>query len=582
MKENEEKSSLSKVISYFSKQYLENHPENTVNIDYRDLEGVFRSEGLINVLEDRKLEILAKITDMAEKRIILENMPINYQLKELTSKHIGKVVSFEGVIKSKSEIRPEPYHLTYTCTCMTRQKFRIPQIFIDENPSYPVFCKQCGNKREFKMVKSETEYLDVLNMKVEEPFENRIGGNPRYFQCIVKGDLADPNHNFIPGDKVKVTGIFKEITTERKKTKKRIFVVDVLNLEGIETTYKNIEFTPEDISRIHELADDNYIFEKLRESILPNLIGKSEVKEGILCQLFSVDEEGANKRGRLHVLLAGDPGVSKSQILLRVKELNLKASYTVGGATTEAGLLGATLRDELTGLWNSEPGLLPMCNEGFLAYDELDKTHHTLLGKLNEALEQGQVTITKAGGNMTYPAKTTVLGALNPKKGHFDAYKGVREQIELPDSLLDRFDLLYILQDIPDTKTDRALAWSLGGYGETNEKIISDELLIKYICYAKREIKPILSPEAVNTLEKYYQELRNDLDCKKIITPRDLEALMRITISLARMELSNVADIKHSKKAIKIFNESLESLEIKLRLSNLEKIEMKAYDDIIE
>ena len=572
--------SFAKTLNYFIEQYTQqyNIETNTLTIDYRDIEGIFNNEGLKDLFESKKLEIFREISKNVEKRIILQEMPVTHELKDILSLNIGEVVCFEGVIKSKSEIRPEPNKITYGCrTCQYEIKRFVQQIDIDDNSLHPNFCPECGGKN-FMEIKGETEFIDVVHIKIEEPFEKRIGGNVRNFACLIKGPLAHPNQNLYPGDKVQITGILKEIKVERGRTKKGMFVIDVLNQIGLQTNYKTIDITEEDEKQILELAEQPDNFQKLKDSILPDLIGNDEIKEGILCQAFSVEKDDNPKRDVIHILLAGDPGTDKSQILKRIESLNLKASHAVGGGTSEAGILGVAIRDEITGSWSIEPGLLPMCNDGLIAFDELDKTHHVLLGKFNEAMEQQTVTITKAGNSITYPCRTIVLAALNPKNGHFDSYKGVREQIQLPDSVLDRFDLIYILQDIPNKKKDGKIVRSFGGYGSIKDNLIPDDLLQKYINFAKREINPTYSPEAVKLFIEYYNEIRSDCDNVKYIGPRDAEALFRIAKTIARIELKNVVNEDHAKKAIKILDDSLKTFYLTERENNVEALEMNVFD----
>lgn len=572
--------SFAQTLNYFIEQYVlpDNSKTNYLTINYQDMKGVFSNEGLNELFQNKKLDILRKISGIVEKRIILEDMPITHDLKDILSSNIGQLVCFEGIIKSKSEIRPEPNKIVYKCqSCQCEIKCFIQKLEKADSQFNLNFCKNCGGKH-FDEIKEETEYIDVVSMKIEEPFENRIGGNVRNFTCLIKGVLADPNHNLYPGDKVQITGILKEIKVERGKTKKGMFVIDVLNLVELETSYKTIVITEEDEKQIRELAELPNIFQKLKDSILPDLIGNDEIKEGILCQSFCVEKDDISKRDVIHILLAGDPGTNKSQILKRIEGLNLKSGHAVGGGTSEAGILGIAIRDELTGSWSIEPGLMPMCNDGLITFDELDKTNPILLGKLNEALEQQTVTITKAGSSITYPSRTMVLAALNPKNGHFDNYKSVREQIQLPDSVMDRFDLIYILQDIPDKKKDNEIVRSLGGFESSKDNLIPDDILQKYLSYAKREITPIYSSEAVKLFTDYYNEIRFEYDNVKFIGPRDAEALYRIAKSIARIELKDVVNETHAKKAIKILDDSLKTFFLRERESEVEAMEMNVFD----
>ena len=568
-------------VKYYIEQHLADDIDpncDSVIVDYYDLKQFFSNEIAGNAFDMHILDFLTRISNCIEKRLILKNHPISHNLKDLEASHIGDVVSFECIIKRISEITPEGYMITYLCkTCLRLIKVFVKQIDLEDPSSIPPKCLECDKRSVFEEVKSETKYFNVRYIKVEEPFENREGGKPRNFNCIIKGQLASPKSNLQLGDKLKMTGIFKEITVEKSRTKKRMFVIDVLDLECIETNYKTLEITQDDENEIIKLSKDPKIFEKLRDSLLPNYIGHRRVKEGLLCQSFS--EWGKDgKRQSIHILLVGDPGTNKSQNLIRIKNFSLKSSYTVGGATTEAGLLGSTIRDEITGEWSTEAGLIPMCNDGLLAIDELDKAHHTLLGKLNEAMEQGTSTITKAGGKVTFQAKTAILAGMNPIDEYFNAYKTAREQIKLPGTLYDRFDLVYVLQDIPNEKNDAALVYQLAGVANKNEPLISDEMLQKYINYAKREINPEISLNASHIIKEYYRKLRTIPEDVKRFSNRDVEALLRISKAIARMELSGFVLGDHAKKAIKIFDESIETMNLTLHYTDEPIQIMEVYD----
>lgn len=575
---SQDKTPLEDVLKYFINYHI--LPEikgNTVTIDYQDLKGFFEDENYLSMVEDHQLvNLLKNISKKIEKRIILLGMPVTHQLRDLLSQDMGKIVTFEGVIKSKSEIRPEPQKIIYQCRqCLREIKHYIEPVNARESPKIPGQCPGCYAKGSFEEI--ETEDIDVINIKVEEPFDQRTGADVRHFQCIVKGELADPRLNLTAGDKVRVTGIFKKITIQKGRSKKTMFIIDALNLEGIETSFKNLDISEDDILEIEKLSKDPHIFEKLKKSILPEVIGHDEIKEGIVSQAFSVAYPDRKREG-IHVLLAGDPGTSKSQILLRMHRLNLKAAYAVGGGSTEAGLLGAAVRDEITGSWSIEAGLFPMCDNGLICLDELNKAHHVLLGKLNQAMEQQAVTISKAGGTVSFPAKTGVLAGLNPRKGHFDNYENVRKQIQLPDTLLDRFDLIYLLQDIPDPKKDREIVALLGGITEPKTGLISDELLQKYISYAKRTIDPEISVGAVEAVNEWYGIERTDTDPVKYIGSRDIEAIYRISRALARIELKDLVSREHAKKAIDIMDRALSTWILMDRDSGVEPMEMDIYD----
>jgi replicative DNA helicase Mcm len=553
---------------YFYENYLEpdnNSNSNSALIDYEDLIQVFSNEHNNDVFQDHILEFLMKISNDIQKRPIIKGFPITHDLRDLKSSDVGKLVSFYGVIYSMQDLYPEAYKTRYHCkNCLREVEIFVPQVDLEDKSPNPSFCPECNQSSHMELIKSKSQYLDVLYIKAEEPFEDRSGSKPRNFSCIIKGDLATINSNLLLGDKVKITGVFKAITIKKGGNTKEIYGVDVFDIESIKSSYKMMEISEEDEEEIIKLSKNPKIFDNLRDSLLPDYIGNREVKEGLLCQMFS-EWSNNEKRQGIHVLLVGDPGVGKSQNIMRIKSLATKSSCITGGSTTEAGLLGKNIRNEITGEWSAEAGLLPLCNEGVLCIDEFEKTNYELLNKLNQSMEQGFHTITKAAGNITFPTRTLILACMNPKNEYFDAYKSVREQIKLPNTVFDRFDLIYVLQDIPDSKKDRELVYQLTGYTESVESAISDEMFQKYVNYAKKNINPEIDIYARNVLEKHFHELRNTIDDNKTYANRDLEALIRISKSLARIELKDHVSRSHAEKAISIFEESIKTWNLKIR-----------------
>ena len=304
----------------------------------------------------------------------------------------------------------------------------------------------------------------------------------------------------------------------------------------------------------------------LTQSIAPSIYGYEKIKESIALQLFGgvrkIREDGVTTRGDIHILLIGDPGAGKSQLLKYVAGLAPKARYVVGKSTSGAGLTATVVKDEFMRGWALEAGALVLANKGIAMIDELDKMSKEDRSAMHEVMEQQTVTISKANVQATLNAQTTILGAANPKFGRFDPYTSVPEQIDLPDSLISRFDLMFIIRDVPNKESDTRLVKHILKLHENPESQvppISADLLRKFIAYAKINIKPVLTEAAQKEIEKFYVSLRNqhsgDEQSAVPIGARQLEAIIRLSEASAKVRLGDKVLKKDAKKAIGLLME---------------------------
>jgi len=278
--------------------------------------------------------------------------------------------------------------------------------------------------------------------------------------------------------------------------------------------------------------------------------------------------DGTRIRGDIHVLLIGDPGTAKSQLLRYISQLAPRSIYSSGKSSSAAGLTASAVKsDEFgEGGWTLEAGALVLADLGIACVDELDKMLPRDRDALHQAMEQQEISVAKAGINATLKSRCALLGAANPKFGRFDEYEIIAEQINIPPALLSRFDLIFPITDKPDKEKDENLAshvLEVHKYGEMLshepdldiEKIkpdIEPEFLRKYIAYAKRKIFPVLTEEAIEKIKNYYVEMRIKSKDTISFTPRQLEAFVRIAEASARMRLSNVVTAEDAERAIKI------------------------------
>ena len=307
----------------------------------------------------------------------------------------------------------------------------------------------------------------------------------------------------------------------------------------------------------------------------PSIYGHDIVKEGIATLLFGGSEkktpDGMKIRGESNILLNGDPGVGKSQLLKFVSKLAPRALYTTGKGSTAAGLTAAVIRDQDTGEITLEAGALVLADQGIAMVDEFDKMRPDDRTAIHEAMEQHTISIAKAGIVATLNARTSILAAANPRRGRWNPYKATAENLNLPPTILSRFDLIFVLEDKPDLKEDHDKASHILKLHKLQtlpvDPPIEQDLLRKYIAHARRTMHPKLSDEAEARLLEYYTDLRSSSG--KIeegrpdpiaITPRQLEALVRISEARAKMRLSEEVTYEDASGAVNLMNATLEKL----------------------
>jgi len=266
----------------------------------------------------------------------------------------------------------------------------------------------------------------------------------------------------------------------------------------------------------------------------------------------------------MHILLIGDPGAGKSQLLKRANVVAPKARYVSGKGASGAGLTAAVVKDEFLGGWSLEAGALVLASDGICCIDELDKMTPEDRSAMHEALEQQTISISKANIQATLTCRTTVLAAANPKFGRFDPYQPIVTQIDLPPPLISRFDLIFPVRDVPNEETDDKLAMhilQLHQNPHQEEPEVSTDLLRKYISYAK-QFNPVLTDGAIDEIKRYYVDIRNrnngeDGHKSVPITARQLEALVRMSEAFARLKLTETVSRKEAKEAVELLHTCL-------------------------
>ena len=560
--------------------------KSSLIVDFIDL--LTFDQNLANALLERPIEYLKyadnaaqtqleiEASDYAEKqrvtvRIVklLEATPI----RRMGAAHIGKLVMVEGIVVRSTSVRPMVMRAAFKCkgceniTYVDQAGPFLKAPFACANPS-------CRRKGPFEFMQEESTFIDSQDIRLQERPEDLPPGQlPRTLHVkLVGSDIVDVAR---PGDHVSIVGTVRAAAPSLPKAGKlRTFVLH-LDANSVEVLGKEPETappSPEEEKQILELAKDPWIYRKIIASIAPSIYGYEHIKEAIMYLLFGGVPKflpDINVRGELNVLLVGDPGTAKSQLLQYVARLAPRGLYTSGRGTTAAGLTAAVIHEKGGGM-SLEAGALVLADKGIACIDEIDKMRPEDRVAIHEAMEQHTVSVAKGGIVATLNARTAILAAANPALGRYEPHRTIAENISLPVTILSRFDLIFVLRDVPNKEVDSKMSEHIleihrKGLSPT-EPPIPPDLLRKYISYAK-SIKPVLTTEALQRLKDFYLAMRSVSETEGspiAITARQLESLIRIAEARARVALRKEVLAEDAEAAISIMKRSLEEVGIDL------------------
>lgn len=563
---------------------------NITKFDVRLSEELLNNPDLVLAhAEDALTLIDLPVKTQVSAKIRVTKVPRKTQVRDLRSSDVNKLVSLEGTVRKITDVRPRILEAAFECA-RCKNVIYIPQEgsgkFIE-----PSYC-QCNEEKKgvFRLLYQESRFEDYQRIKTQESPENLKGGEqPQTLDINVSNDLAGI---VTPGEFITVTGILRSAQRINKEGKTAYFDIflDCVSVELEEQEFDEVEISVEDEEEILRMSRDPGIYERIVASIAPSIYGYDEVKEAVAHQLFSGVvknlPDGSRIRGDIHVLLVGDPGIAKSQILRYVVKLAPRGVYASGKSASSAGLTAAAVKDEFDGQWTLEAGALVLADKGIAAIDEMDKMKNEDRSSLHEGMEQQSISIAKAGIMATLKCRCAILGAANPKLGRFDPYESIPDQINMAPSLMSRFDLIFILQDKPEEKRDTNIAGHIlrsHFAGELNEHrknnpashvtedMVKDamstikpkidaRMLRKYVAYAKRKVFPIMSTEARDQIINFYLNLRKQGEGDNApiaVTARQLEGLVRLAEASARMRLSEKVTPDDAARTIRITMTSL-------------------------
>jgi len=580
--------------------YIEVKIEDLTHFDEELADKLYKTPTeYIPLFEEATKEVADEVTspraegdeDVEDIHITLSSDQIPSSIRDLKSDEVSKLVKIPGIIIAASGIKAKATRITIQCrSCRTT----IPNIPIKPGlEGYPL-PRKCNTEQAgrppcpvdpYFILPDKCRCVDFQTLKLQEtPDSVPQGEMPRHMKMFVDRSLTEKT---VPGNRVTVIGIYS-ITKGSGKPGGRGGAKDVVGVrnpylrvvgiqvetEGPGRASGHQTFSAEEEESFRRLAAQPNVYDTIAKSIAPSIFGSEDVKKAIACLLFGGSRkrlpDGLTRRGDINVLLLGDPGTAKSQLLKFVERVSPIACYTSGKGSSAAGLTATVLKNPQTRNFVVEGGAMVLADGGVVCIDEFDKMREDDRVAIHEAMEQQTISIAKAGITTTLNSRCSILAAANSVYGRWDDTKG-EENIDFMPTILSRFDTIFIVKDEHDEVRDQTLAKHvmkihMDAAAETaKEGELSLAFLKKYISYVRSRCGPRLSEEAGEKLKNQYVLMRSgtreaEQESEKRltipITVRQLEAVIRISEALAKMELQPFATDRHVDESLRLFQVS--------------------------
>ncbi|KAF2111232.1 DNA replication licensing factor mcm5 [Lophiotrema nucula] len=533
----------------------------------------------------KSAEFLAKLPD---HQLLLHSAANAISIRDLTAANVSSLVRIPGIIIGASTLSSKSTTLAIKCRqCGTEASMPVNGGF--SGVSLPRTCMRVRteeNKGEDKcpldpyfVMHEKCQFIDQQILKLQEaPDMVPVGELPRHILISADRHLAN---RVVPGTRCTVMGVFSIYQNKGTKKSQNAAVAirqPYIRAVGIHadvdhTVKGSAIFDEKEEQEFLEMSRRKDLYDVFAQCIAPSIYGNVDIKKAIACLLMGGSKkilpDGMKLRGDINVLLLGDPGTAKSQLLKFVEKVSPIAIYTSGKGSSAAGLTASVQRDHNTREFYLEGGAMVLADGGVVCIDEFDKMRDEDRVAIHEAMEQQTISIAKAGITTILNSRTSVLAAANPIFGRYDDMKTPGENIDFQTTILSRFDMIFIVRDDHDRGRDERMARHIMGLQMGNRGVeeqtpaeIPIEKMKRYITYCRQKCAPRLSPEAAEKLSSHFVSIRRQVHASEInanarssipITVRQLEAIIRITESLAKLSLSPIATEAHVDEAIRLF-----------------------------
>ncbi|KAI1821569.1 MCM2/3/5 family protein [Xylaria intraflava] len=526
--------------------------------------------------------------EVPEHQLLLRSTAEDVSIRNLDSETIARLVRVSGIVIGASVMSSKATELNIQCrNCLHTQA--IPILGGFTGVTLP---RQCARQRApndptekcpldpYFVIHEKSRFVDQQIIKLQEaPDQVPVGELPRH--VLISADRYLTNR-VVPGSRCTIMGIFSIYQSKGSRNSSTGGAVAIrtpyLRAVGIQTDVDSTAkgsaiFSEEEEQEFLELSRRPDLYNVMADCIAPSIYGNRDIKKAILCLLLGGSKkilpDGMKLRGDINVLLLGDPGTAKSQLLKFVEKAAPISIYTSGKGSSAAGLTASVQRDQSTREFYLEGGAMVLADGGVVCIDEFDKMRDEDRVAIHEAMEQQTISIAKAGITTILNARTSVLAAANPIFGRYDDMKTPGENIDFQTTILSRFDMIFIVKDEHTRDKDERIAKHvmgihMGGRGleEQVEGEVPVEKMRRYLSYCKSRCAPRLSPEAAEKLSSHFVSIRKQVHASEIeantrssipITVRQLEAIVRITEALAKLTLSPIATEQHVDEAIRLF-----------------------------
>ncbi|ELP83537.1 DNA replication licensing factor mcm4-B, putative [Entamoeba invadens IP1] len=500
-------------------------------------------------------EVVTEICDISVQ-VRVFNLPLTKRIRGLSPSDIERLVTIRGMVTRVSNLIPSMKIGVFICTSCHYVK----EIDVDLRGTLtiPSKCENCKKSNTLQIDHTRSEFIDKQIIRVQEAPESMPPGETPQTLHLLAFDLLVDSAK--PGDRVEITGVYRADAIKigiSQRTVRAVFnsYIDIVHVK---------KYTKQNVVDVDfpSLITPNW-YEKLVHSLAPSITEMDDVKKGLLCQLFGGTRKVLNDqqklRGDINVLLVGDPGTSKSQLLTFIHKVAPRGMYTSGRGSSAVGLTAFVGKSEDGGTV-LESGALVMSDKGLCCIDEFDKMTEMTRSVLHEVMEQQTISVAKSGIVCSLNARTAILASANPKESRYNPKLNILENIQMPPSLLSRFDLIYLILDRPDLERDKRLARHIISLYWGEEKVTNTldiPTFSAFVKYARKNCKPVLSQEAGETLVEGYLQMRkigSENKTKKTVsaTTRQLESLIRISEARAKMELRPLISVDDAKEAIRL------------------------------